>query len=146
MFLIAIYVDDIILATKSEDRLKQVKDTLAAQFEVKDIGPLHYFLGVNIMQDQNHESIWIGQPTYSQSLLRRFNMEMAKPVKTPVSSSSRLMKATEMDGCVDKSLYQSAIGSLLYLATRTRPDIAFAVNQVAKFSNSPTKEHWTAVK
>lgn len=67
-------------------------------------------------------------------------------VKTPVSSSSHLAKATDKDKIVDKSLYQSAVGSLLYLSTRTRPDIAFAVSQVAKFNSCPTKEHWTAVK
>ena len=58
-------------------------------------------------------------------------MDEAKPVKTPVSVNSKLLKASEDSELVDQNLYQSAVGSLLYLAMRTRPDIAFAVSNVA---------------
>ena len=73
-------------------------------------------------------------------------MEQAKPVNTPVDSSMKLMKATDKDGCVDKKLYTSAVGSLLYLSTATRPDITYAVSNVAKYCAKPTKQHWLAVK
>ena len=73
-------------------------------------------------------------------------MEEAKPIKTPVNVSSKLLKASEDSELFDQTLYQSAVGSLLYLSTRTRPDIAFAVNNVARFCSQPTKTHWTAVK
>ncbi len=67
-------------------------------------------------------------------------MKDAKVIQTPVNPSSKLKKATE---CVDQKLYQSAVGSLIYLS---RPDITFAISNVAKFCMKPTKEHWTAVK
>ena len=73
-------------------------------------------------------------------------MSDAKPVKSPVSVNSKLLNASEESELVDQSLYQSAVGSLLYLATRTRPDISFAVNNVARYCSKPTKSHWTAVK
>ena len=73
-------------------------------------------------------------------------MQDAKCVSTPVDASSKLVKSVESDVCFDPSVYKSAVGSLLYLSTGTRPDIAFAVSNVAKFSSNPTKQHWTAVK
>ena len=73
-------------------------------------------------------------------------MNEAKPIKTPVNVNSKLLNATEESELVDQSLYQSAVGSLLYLTTRTRPDIVFAVNNVARFCSKPTKQHWMAMK
>ena len=65
---------------------------------------------------------------------------------TPVESGSKLVKATDDDELVDTELYQSAVGSLLYLSTKTRPDIAYAVGNVARFLSKPSKIHWIAVK
>jgi len=73
-------------------------------------------------------------------------MQDAKSVATLVDTSTKLVKAVEDDVLADQSLYQSAVGSLLYLSTSTRPDIAFAESNVAKFSANPTKRHWTGVK
>ena len=73
-------------------------------------------------------------------------MKDAKPVGTPVCVGSKLVKTTESDELVDENLYQSAVGSLQYLSTMTRPNITFAVLNVAKYCSKPTKEHWTAVK
>ncbi len=60
--------------------------------------------------------------------------------------NSKLVKASEESEPADQGLYQAAVGSLLYLSSRTRPDIAFVVNSAARFCSNPTKEHWTAVK
>ena len=73
-------------------------------------------------------------------------MQDAKSCKTPVDPSLKLTKATEESSLVNQELYQLAIRKLLYLSTRTRPDIAFAVSTVAKFTAKPTEQHWTAVK
>ena len=73
-------------------------------------------------------------------------MQDAKSVVTPVNAGTKLVKAVEDDVMFDKGVYQSAVGSLLYLSTGTRPDIAFAVGNVARFSSSPTTRHWTGVK
>ena len=91
-------------------------------------------------------TVWTGQPTFTESVLQKYGMNEAKPIKTPVNVNLKLLKASEECEFVDQSLYQSAVGSLLYLATRTGPDIAFAVSNVARFCSKPTKQQWMAVK
>ena len=73
-------------------------------------------------------------------------MNEAKPVGIAVDSGIKLTKANEDTELINTSLYQTAVGGLLYLATKTRLDITYAVNSVARFCANPTKQHWTAVK
>ena len=145
MFYIAVYVDDIILGGKTEGTLNEIKVALSKKFEIKDLGELKYFLGVKVEQRENN-TVWIGQPAYIANLLEIFGMKDCKPVSAPVNVGSKLTKATDDDSCVDQKMYQSAIGSLMYLSVSTRPDIAYVVNSLARFSSKPTTEHWTAVK
>jgi hypothetical protein len=105
------------------------------------MGELHYFLGVKIVRDRNNGSVWLGQPAYSTSIMQQFDMQDAKTRKTPLDPSQKLTKGDEESTYIDKELYQSAVGKLLYLSIRTRPDIAFAVNTVAKFTSKPTEQH-----
>ncbi len=145
-FLIGVYVDDIVIAGESSERIKKA---LSEKFDVKDLGELNYFLGVQVIQDHKDGKVWIGQPTFTESVLKKYGMQEAKPIKTPVNVNSKLVKASEESESADQGLYQSAVGSLLYLSylsSRKRPDIAFAVNSAARFCSNPTKEHWTAVK
>lgn len=83
---------------------------------------------------------------HTQTILEKFGMENAKAVTTPVDSSTKLLKATEKCEMTDPVLYQSAVGSLLYLSSWTRPDLTYAVSNASKFCNNPTKQYWTAVK
>ena len=140
--LIAVYVDDIILAGRSDKRMKELKDAIGEKFMVKDLGELHHFLGVKVIQNRESNSIWIGLETYARELVKKFKMEESKAVSTPIQLGSYLVKAVDEDDMFD----QSAVGSLLYLSTRTRPDITYAVSSVARFTSKPTKQHWTAAK
>ena len=146
IFLIAVYVDDILLAGKDDERMAAVKQAFSQAFQVKDMGELHHFLGMKVVQDQETGNVWIGQKSYLENILRSFGMENCKAIHTPVDASTKLMKAVDNDTDVDQKLYQSAVGSLLYLSLATRPDITFAVSNVAKFCAKPSKQHWTAVK
>ena len=92
MFIIAVYVDDIVLAGKSDERMAEVKQALAKQFQVKDTGELHYFLGVKVVQDKDSSGVWIGQPAYAACVLQKFGMENAKAVKTPIDTSTNLVR------------------------------------------------------
>ena len=131
VFILAVYVDDILLAGKSQQKIAQVKADLGKQFQLKDMSELHYFLGVSVQQCA--EGIWIGQPAYIQALIKKFGMEHCKSANTPVTPGTKLLKATEQSEIVDATLYQSAVGSLLQLSGWSRPDIAFAVSNVARF-------------
>ena len=139
IFLIAVYVDDILLAGKDDERMAAVKQAFSQEFQVKDMGELHHFLGMKVVQDQETGNVWIGQKSYLENILRSFGMENCKAIRTPVDASTKLMKAVHNDTDVDQKLYQSAVGSLLYLSLATRPDITFAVSNVAKFCAKPSK-------
>ena len=146
IFIVAVYVDDIILGGKSESKLIEVKKELSKAFEIKDLEPLHHFLGVKIIQDSITGTIWIGQQSYTEKILQQFGMLNSKPVGTPVNPDIKLVAGENPDDVCNQQMYQAVVGSLLYLSTKTRPDIAYAVGSVARFCANPIKEHWTAVK
>ncbi|VVA37991.1 PREDICTED: poly [Prunus dulcis] len=107
-----------------------------------DLGPVHYFLGMEILRTPNGLSLT--QSKYIKDLLTRTKMQDAKHISSPVASGRRL---SLHDGAPldDPSEYRSVVGALQYL-TLTRPDIAFAVNHVCQFMHQPTSAHWVAVK
>ena len=108
-----------------------MKRELAERFDIKDMAKLHHFLGMKIVQDEATGNVWIGQSAYIESLLKKFGMDEAKPVATPVDTSTKLVKATDDDMSFDQHQYQSAVGSLMYLSVATRHDITYAVSNVA---------------
>ena len=81
IFIIAVYVEDILLAGKSGQKINEVKQALAELFQMKDMGQLHYFLGVNVIQ---------------KSVLERFGRESLKPACTPVNPGTKLKKAEDI--------------------------------------------------
>lgn len=112
IFIIAvyIYVDDILLAGKTDQQINEVKQALA---EMKDIGELHHFLGVKVVQNPDVKEVWIGQEAFTKSMLEKFGMESSKPVSTPVNSGTKLKRTTKGGEQVDPVYYQSAVGHLL---------------------------------
>ena len=145
MCFIAVYVDDLIIACKDECKIANLKRAFAERFDMKDMGVLNHFLGIQVVQDKKRQSTWIGQSGYITEILKRFGMEDCHPVKTPVDSNAKLVKG-DAGNTIDKRKYQSAVGSLMFLSVGTRPDISFAVNTAAKFCEAPTDSHWKAVK
>ena len=146
IFFIGVYVDNIVLAGQNSERIRKVKESLSQKFDIKDMGKLHYFLGMQVMQDQKTGDIWIGQPKYTENLLRKFGMQDSKPVSTPADASQILIKAADGEQCINQQQYQSIIGSLMYLSVSSRPDITYSVSTLARFSSQPNKQHWTALK
>lgn len=142
--LVAVYVDDLILVCKSLSVIDDIKESLSNRFLMKDLGQLKYFLGVNVSQTQNH--IFINQSGYIGNILDKFGFGNCKPVSTPCDVSSGLVKTYDDRDLFDVNKYQSAVGSLLFLSTRTRPDVTFAVCNVAKYCSKPYMQHWLAVK
>ena len=81
--IITVYVDDLIVITKTPETMKKIKDSLAARFKMKDLGKLHYFLGISIEHDKDGGYLWMHQRQYIQSLLERYGLSQAKPSVTP---------------------------------------------------------------
>ena len=120
------HVDDIILTWNNSNILSFLIRLLASAFAMKDLGPIHYFLGIEVCR--SNDSLFLSQTKYAIDLLRKFKMDRAKPYSSLVINGSKL-SILDGDPLPDPSEYRNAIGALQYL-TWTRPDIAFAVNQV----------------
>ena len=145
MTIVAVYVDDLIVMSTSLEKLDVVKKALSDSFKMKDMGSLHYCLGVSVVQ--NSDGIWLHQKQYILSMLRKFHLMDDKPMSTSADPNVKLMKDDGVSKQLeDKAQYQSMVGSLLYAAMATRPDIAHAVGAVSKCCAQPTEAHLTAAK
>jgi histone deacetylase 1/2 len=117
---------------------------LERDFALKDLGELHYFLGIEVKKRK--DGLVLTQERYATDILERVNMSNCKPISTPMPTSEKLsIHDGEKLGPQDSTRYRSIVGGLQYL-TLTRPDISFAVNKVCQFLHSPSLVHWLAVK
>ena len=137
-----LYVDDIVLTRNNSSFITQLILNLNKVFELKDMGTLSYFLGLQIQRST--KGFIVTQTKYSTDLLTKHNMVHCSPCKTPCVPNVRL-SATCGQPIIDIHAYHSLVGSLHYL-TFTRPNISFAVHQVCQFMNAPTDIHLTAAK
>ena len=144
--IVAVYVDDLIIFAKTAEKMDEVKKNLATKFKMKDLGKLHYCLGITIEQDKKNMCLCLHQKQYIQEMIERYGLSEAKTVATPADVNVKLKKIYGVSKTVDSSWYQSMVGSLLYACNATRPDIAQAVGVVSKFSSNPNEAHLTAVK
>jgi len=142
---ILVYVDDILIATKSKDNVKTVKDILMTTFDARDLGDASYFLGWEIKRDRASRTLKISQTKMTTNLINKYGMDNAKTKTTPISLATKLTKQGEP---LDTSTYgySELIGSLLYLSVCTRPDIAQAVGALARYMSKPTTDHWTTAR
>ena len=141
-FICQVYVDDIIFGSTNQEFCKEFGEMMSREFEMSMIGELSFFLGFQVKQLK--EGTFISQEKYIMDLLKRFGMEDAKPIKTPMATNTHLN--LDVGGTpVDQKLFRSMIGSLLYL-TASRPDIMFSVCMCARFQASPKELHLVAVK
>ena len=121
-----LYVDDIFL-TCEDKSIIECKKRLAAEFEMKDLGMMHYFLGLEVWQ--HSDEIFLNQGKYTVEILKRFGMLDGKSMTTPMTTSLKLLN-DDTSEAVDVTLYRHIIGSLMYL-TNTRPNICFVVNTLS---------------
>jgi histone deacetylase 1/2 len=142
--LVLVYVDDITLASSSEAATTALLKDLEKDFALKDLGDLHYFLGIEVKHSPGQ--LLLTQERYANDVLNRVNMSNCKPLDTPLPSSEKLSVLDgDRLGPIDATQYKSVVGALQYL-TLTRPDICFAVNKVCQFLHCPRIVHWAAVK
>uniref|UniRef100_A0A2N9HZ23 Reverse transcriptase Ty1/copia-type domain-containing protein n=1 Tax=Fagus sylvatica TaxID=28930 RepID=A0A2N9HZ23_FAGSY len=148
--IVAVYVDDLNLVGTPEE-LTKTADYLKNEFEMKDLGKTKFCLGLQI--EHLPDGILIHQSTYTEKVLKHFHMDKAHPLSTPMVVRSLDVKKDPFrpqevgeETLGPKVPYLSAIGALMYLANCTRPDIAFSVNLLARYSSAPTLRHWNGVK
>nr|XP_020172826.1 uncharacterized mitochondrial protein AtMg00810-like [Aegilops tauschii subsp. strangulata] len=137
-----LYVDDIILTASSAALLQQITLRMRDEFAIKDLGALHYFLGIEVVR--RRDGFFLHQQKYAHDLLERAGMLNCHPVATPVDTKPKV-SALEGLPASDAPFYRSIVGALQYL-TLTRPDLQYAVQQVCLHMHAPCDSHWTLVK
>eukprot|EP00253_Pinus_taeda_P004703 PITA_04703 len=142
LLILVLYVDDLLITSSSASAIAKVKRALHDRFLMMDMGPLHFFLGLEI--SQNATSIKLSQAKYARDLLERFRMTNYKPASTPFLSGVCLEDGGDTP-LVDNTLYRQLVGSLLYL-THSRPDLSYAVGAVSRYVQEPHELHWNAAK
>ena len=159
--LLAAHVDDMMLATNDSRIKKRVIDALESRYKIKVDYQPHWFLKMRITRDRTAGTLKLDNEQYVSDFLKQYNMDEVRPVSSPtpngqyltkelnetvVTSSSGRNHHSDQEQSIDESMYRAAVGSLNYLTSQTRPDIAFAVNQVSRYCNGPQPHHWEAVK
>ena len=148
--IISVYVDDLNIIGTTRD-IEKASAYLKIEFEMKDLGKTKFCLGLQL--EHLPEGVFVHQSTYTKRGLEKFNMDKCHPLKTPMvvrslEADKDPFRPKEEDEEVlgPEVPYLSAIGALMYLANCTRPDIAFAVNLLARYNAAPTRRHWVGVK
>ena len=136
----AVYVDDIIITGDDEVEIKRLKENMSKEFEVKDLGQLKYFLGIEIARSP--KGIVLSQRKYVLDLLCETGMLGCRPASTPIDANHKL--SAESGDPLNKERYQRLVGRLIYLC-HTRPDISYAVSVVSRYMHDPRSGHLDAV-
>lgn len=145
--LLSVHVDDQLIASNSRKDLDEFKKQLNARFECKDGGPVSYFLGFNVYRDRKARKLFVSQEHYVESVLDRFGMSDSSPAKQPLPSNFVSRPATDDEFAEAQSEeYPAMVGSIMYAATITRPDIAYAAGLLARTASKWNKTHVHAAR
>jgi hypothetical protein len=144
--ILSVYVDDMLLVG-SRNLIDDLRQRLTARFDMHDLGQATFYLGMQI--EFAADRVYLSQQAYVEKVLERFGMTDVKPIGTPMEPKEykKKMVRRELSGeepC-DKALYQSKLGSVMYLMTSTRPDICFAVGVLSRYSADPGVSHMRAM-
>jgi hypothetical protein len=138
--IILVYVDDIAIFAYNRAVLREVTNRIQSQYEVKILGEMRRFLGVEFTKK---DGVWtMHQEQYIDGLSQHFDVHGARNVLIPLDPGTTLRENRNPEIGVDNTRYRSLIGAMMFLATRTRPDIMFAVIALAQFNANPAAEHW----
>lgn len=146
-----LYVDDILLATNDMGLLREVKQYLSKNFDMKDMGEASYVIGIKITRDRQRCILGLSQEAYINKVLERFRMKDCSPSPAPIVHGDKF----NLNQCPKTDLernqmtnipYASAVGSIMYAQVCTRPDIAFAVGMLGRYQSNPGLDHWKAAK
>ena len=148
--IVVIYVDDGLICSSKKEVLTSILNHLLTVFEMTS-NPIGRFVGLDITHNRSEGKLYVSQSHFITKLLEKFKMDTCHPLSVPADPNSRLdCTMSPKDEAGEKLMelvpYREAVGGLMYAMVMSRPDIAFAVNQVAKFCQKPGQAHWNAVK
>lgn len=147
--IIGVYVDDLLIIGKLE-KIDAFKGEIKKHFVAKDLGPASQILSMQVTKEDGG-SITLDQTSYVDEILHTFKMNDAKPAATPLDPSIKYSYANDQEWEKVKEdskmiPYRQAVGSLLYLACGSRPDLSYPSTYMSQFSERPTAEHWRGIK
>ena len=145
---LVLFVDDTVTAYHRDDALeyREIMNAIAARFPFKELGKAEFILGMKVTRDRANRTLMLDQHQYVNRMLQRFDMHQCTGADTPATLDKLVKNESTV---VDEQLrrkYQEAVGSLLYAAISTRPDIMYAVVQVSRYNSNPSQVHWVAVR
>lgn len=140
---IAIYVDDLLIFGKDASKLQQLQHELKSRFRMTDLGEVSHYLGIEVDVSADKSTITLRQTTYIKKVLSRFNMLDSRPVSTPMEPGIGNTLTPSEDQADKETItwYQSVVGSLMWPAIHTRPDIAYAVGVLSRYCSNPSSLH-----
>ncbi|WVZ98911.1 LOW QUALITY PROTEIN: hypothetical protein U9M48_044281 [Paspalum notatum var. saurae] len=138
--ILCLYVDDILIFGIDIDVINEVKSFFSTKFDMKDLREADVILNIKLIKDES--GITLSQTHCVEKVLSRFGYIDSKPSPTPYDPSVTLKKNKRIG--VNQLKYSQVIGSLMYLASATRPDISFAVSKLSRFMSNPGTDHWHA--
>ena len=141
-----VYVDDCLIASKHMAGVEHAKKVMRSSFDIRDLGEAKYFLGMEIERDRAGGTIKLSQTKSIVDAVARCGLDDAKINRVPIHVSTHLTKTGSKP--IDKTQvpYMELVGTLLYLASCTRPDISQAVGALSRYMAQPTEQHWKAAK
>lgn len=142
--IVTLYVDDLIVAATNMKLVKEFKQAISNQYKVKDLGELRWVLGMEVRRDRTNRMLELHQKAYVEQMLKRFNMADCNTAPTPMEGY--LLRLDAASGGKPDGKYMSLVGALMYLAMVTRPDVAYAVQALARHMQASGPEHWKAAK
>ena len=148
---VMVHVDDCTIVATSPSLIADFKSRVAGHVEITDLGELHWLLGIEVRREREAGRLFLSQRSYLESIIRRYRFDDLKPLSIPMDPNVRLSSAQSPSTTQDFARmrdvpYHEAVGSLMYAALGTRPDIAYVVQTVSRFTAHPGYEHWDAVK
>jgi hypothetical protein len=145
------YTDDVTILSDEKDGVERMKRELSEKYGLKDGGDLNWMLGIKVTRDRKNRTIRLSQQAYAERILERFNMGDCNAAKTPLLpgqkfSTSDQPKTDEEVNDMKNVPYREALGAIMYLATCTRPDLAYAMQFLSRPMSNPGRVHWNALK
>lgn len=140
---IAIYVDDLFIFGKDTPKVQQLQYELKSRFRMTDLGEVSHYLGIEVDVNSDKSVITLQQTTYLKKVLSRFNMLNSTPISTPMDpgAGNTIMPSEDQADKETITWYQSVVGSLMWPAMHTRPDIAYAVGVLSRYCSNPGPLH-----
>ena len=139
--ILCLYVDDMLIVGSNEYMINTTKELLNSQFDMKDMGLADVILGIKILRTS--DGLILSQSHYVDKILEKFNKDDSGVARTPIDTGLHLSK--NKSESISQLEYSRVIGSLMYLMSCTRPDIAYAVSKLSRYTSNPGTDHWKGI-